>query len=328
MSVQAVIPSYSGNDDPRGTLPVLEAPGDRIPVGTALRNGCDAAGVAIWRPIVRGVELQGNWIVIDREYRPAREDRPPAAVNDDDDERRADDEPDVDARPFPRGQARQGRHGTPAVRRQDVWMKICDTPAQSRDRGRTSGSEDDRSGEPGFLPMPLFYLLVLGSTSFLHPRGPSCAVPGEPPPSASCATTILGRRPLIGPEERAGGDECGESNDDGVGPLLGPVAARRKGKDPRRAGDVARRPARRGRIGRHGRRPGSSASGGGRPLKTPAAPAASDSREASLAAEEGTRGPPRDSATSNPAVSRERTCIPSNTSPISHFMQPNSDQRQ
>jgi hypothetical protein len=91
--------------------------------------------------------------------------------------------------------------------------------------------------------MPLFFLLVLGSTSFLHPRGPSCAVPGEPPPSASCATTILGRRPLIGPEEPAGDAECGESNDDGVDPLLGPVAARRKGKDPRRAGDVARRPA-------------------------------------------------------------------------------------
>src|SRR5262245_27175440 len=117
-------------------------------------------------------------------------------------------------------------------------------PAQSTDRGRTSRSEDDRPGEPGVLSMTLFFLLLLGPSSFLHPRGPGCAVPGEHPPSASCATTILDRRPLFESDDPAEEAECGESTAVRVALQLGPVPARRKGEDPRRDGDVAWRPAR------------------------------------------------------------------------------------
>jgi len=92
--------------------------------------------------------------------------------------------------------------------------------------------------------MTLFFLLLLGPSSFLHPRGPGCAAPGEHPPSASCATTILGRRPLFESDDPAEEAECGESTADGVAPLLGLVPARRKGEDPRRGGDVAWRPGR------------------------------------------------------------------------------------
>src|SRR5262249_57354962 len=107
-------------------------------------------------------------------------------------------------------------------------------PAQSTDRGRTSGSEDDRPGEPGVLSMNLFFLLLLGPSSFLHPLGPGCAVPGEHPRSDSCATTILDRRPLFESDDPAEEAECGESTADGVAPQLGFVPARWKGADPRR----------------------------------------------------------------------------------------------
>jgi hypothetical protein len=51
---------------------VLEAPNDSVPVGTATCDGLDAAGVAVWRLVVRGAELRGRWIVVDREFRPAQ----------------------------------------------------------------------------------------------------------------------------------------------------------------------------------------------------------------------------------------------------------------
>src|SRR5262249_19883934 len=80
-------------------------------------------------------------------------------------------------------------------------------------------------------------------SSFLHPPGPGCAVPGEHLPSASCTPAIPDRRPLFISDDPAEEAECGESTADGVDPLLGPVRARRKGEDPRPDGDVAWRPA-------------------------------------------------------------------------------------
>ncbi len=79
--------------------------------------------------------------------------------------------------------------------------------------------------------MILFFLLLLDPSSFLHPRGPGCAVPGDHAPSASCATAILDRGPLFVSDDPAEEAECGESAAVVGAPRLGPVPARRKGED-------------------------------------------------------------------------------------------------
>src|SRR5262249_54575226 len=117
--------------------------------------------------------------------------------------------------------------------------------AQNTDAGRTSCSEGDRPGERVGLPMILFFLLLLDLSSFLHPRGPGCTVPGDHAPSASCATAIFDRGPLFVSDDPAEEAECGESAAVVGAPRLGPVPARRKGEDPRRGGDVAWWPGRR-----------------------------------------------------------------------------------
>ena len=57
--------------DTRNAIGVLEGPDDSTTVGSASCVGWDAGGVAIWRLMIRGAELPGKWIVIDREFRPA-----------------------------------------------------------------------------------------------------------------------------------------------------------------------------------------------------------------------------------------------------------------
>jgi hypothetical protein len=57
--------------DAPNTLGILEEPNDPAPIGTALYAGRDVGGLATWRLLVRGVELAGLWIVVDREFRPA-----------------------------------------------------------------------------------------------------------------------------------------------------------------------------------------------------------------------------------------------------------------
>jgi hypothetical protein len=79
--------------------------------------------------------------------------------------------------------------------------------------------------------MILFFLLLLDPSSFLHPRGPGCAVPGDHAPSASCATAILDRGPLFVSDDPAEEAECGESAAVVGAPRLGPVPARRKGEE-------------------------------------------------------------------------------------------------
>jgi hypothetical protein len=58
-------------EDSMRCIDVLETCDDRSPVGTASRIGSDAAGLAIWRLNVRGAQLAGRWIVIDRRFVPA-----------------------------------------------------------------------------------------------------------------------------------------------------------------------------------------------------------------------------------------------------------------
>ena len=75
--------------------------------------------------------------------------------------------------------------------------------------------------------MILFCLLLLDPSSFLHPRGPDCAVPRNHAPSASCARAILDRGPLFVFDDPAEEPECGESAAVVRAPRLGPAASRR-----------------------------------------------------------------------------------------------------
>jgi hypothetical protein len=54
------------------SIGVLQAPDDRAPIGMALAIGRDDDDVEVWELTVRGVELHGRWVVVDREFRPAR----------------------------------------------------------------------------------------------------------------------------------------------------------------------------------------------------------------------------------------------------------------
>ena len=53
-----------------GAIGVLSAPDKHLPIGMALSNGPDGAGIDRWKLTVPGAELHGLWVVIDREFRP------------------------------------------------------------------------------------------------------------------------------------------------------------------------------------------------------------------------------------------------------------------
>jgi hypothetical protein len=55
-----------------GAIPVLLHPGALMPVGMALAAGRDAAGRALWTLSVHDGDLPGRWLVVDREFVPAR----------------------------------------------------------------------------------------------------------------------------------------------------------------------------------------------------------------------------------------------------------------
>ena len=170
-------------------------------------------------------------------------------------------------------------------------------PAQSTDPGRTSGSEDDRPGEPGVLSMTLFFLLLLGPSSFLHPRGPGCAVPGEPPPlprarrpssigDRSSNPTTRPRRPSAANRPPMGWlRSSGSYLHDRRVKTLDETVTWPGGRRPE--------PDRRFQALTEVERLQVQGS-----LKTLVAPASANSHEVSLAVEEGARGAAGDSATS------------------------------
>jgi hypothetical protein len=54
--------------DASESIAVLEAPDDAMPIGRALCIGWDAAGSAVWRLVVPDAEVDGPWVVVDREF--------------------------------------------------------------------------------------------------------------------------------------------------------------------------------------------------------------------------------------------------------------------
>lgn len=60
----------------RGVSPssigVHDSPAGAMPIGIANSFTWDSAGLAAWRLTVHGRELPGEWIIVDREFRPLR----------------------------------------------------------------------------------------------------------------------------------------------------------------------------------------------------------------------------------------------------------------
>jgi hypothetical protein len=53
-------------------ISVLEARDKPMPIGMALCIGVDAWSRALWTLTVDGEDLPGRWVVVDREFQPAR----------------------------------------------------------------------------------------------------------------------------------------------------------------------------------------------------------------------------------------------------------------
>jgi hypothetical protein len=58
--------------DNQGAIGVLASPDNNMPIGMALGAGRTDDGLAIRRLTVRGAEVPGRWIIVDREFRPGR----------------------------------------------------------------------------------------------------------------------------------------------------------------------------------------------------------------------------------------------------------------
>jgi hypothetical protein len=59
-----------------GAIDVLEAPDKPMPIGMALSLGRDAAGCALgcalWALVVHDEVVRGRWVIVNREFHPAR----------------------------------------------------------------------------------------------------------------------------------------------------------------------------------------------------------------------------------------------------------------
>ena len=58
--------------DVPGSIGVLEALGKFMPIGEASCRTHDENGLAVWTLRVGKQEVPGRWVIIDREFRPAR----------------------------------------------------------------------------------------------------------------------------------------------------------------------------------------------------------------------------------------------------------------
>ena len=58
-------------DRPPGSIGVLESPTNHMPIGMASCRGWDGQGRAVWTLTVGRQPLEGRWVIIDREFRPA-----------------------------------------------------------------------------------------------------------------------------------------------------------------------------------------------------------------------------------------------------------------
>jgi hypothetical protein len=56
---------------PTGSISVLEAPDNHMPIGEASCRGWDENGLAVWTLRVRGQPIEGRWVIIDRQFKPA-----------------------------------------------------------------------------------------------------------------------------------------------------------------------------------------------------------------------------------------------------------------
>ena len=58
--------------DSPAAIGVLESLGNPVPIGFAMAVGWDGDGVAFWKLTIRGFALPGRWVVVDREFQPAK----------------------------------------------------------------------------------------------------------------------------------------------------------------------------------------------------------------------------------------------------------------
>ena len=53
-----------------GSIGVLEAPDNPMPIGMASCRTWDENGLAVWTPRIGGQEIAGRWVIIDRQFKP------------------------------------------------------------------------------------------------------------------------------------------------------------------------------------------------------------------------------------------------------------------
>jgi hypothetical protein len=63
--------------DVPGSIGVLEAPDQFMPIGQAHCKTWDENGLGVWVLTIGGQVIPGRWVIIDREFRPATEHRRP-----------------------------------------------------------------------------------------------------------------------------------------------------------------------------------------------------------------------------------------------------------
>jgi hypothetical protein len=56
-----------------GSIGVLEAPDQPMPIGMAFEVGWTDGGLALWRLTVHGANVPGHWVIIDRGFRTVEE---------------------------------------------------------------------------------------------------------------------------------------------------------------------------------------------------------------------------------------------------------------